>query len=342
MDHRTLVNLRDVLAGLYFRDPDILHVVRTVGLPPQYVEWDPRPVNTWRSVLEQAEARGKTSEVINLARSENPNIQSLELAARGELLAVETPELPDADWQGPTDEAGLEQLTRGLSTFRPIAFLQRGLTVARPVARVAVAGGRTGSGFLTAGNLLITNHHVIPDHATAIAARAEFNYQQSVDGLDEPFDSYKLEPAAGWATSDIEDNGGDDWTAVRVVDKQNEQGNTVNAAAKWGTLSLVRLPPDTPKVRDEVIIIQHPGGGPKQIAMSHNVVAFADGRRLQYLTDTLEGSSGSPVFDVEWRVVGLHYTAKNVTKATSKRVELRNGGIHINRVIEGLAQNNLL
>ncbi len=275
MDYRSLANLRDVLAGLYFRDPDILHVVRTVGLPPQYVEWDPRPVNTWRSVLEQAEARGKTSEVIALARSENPNIQSLELAAHGELLAVETPELPDADWQGPTDEAGLEQLTRGLSTFRPIAFLQRGMTVARPVVRVAVAGGRTGSGFLTAGNLLITNHHVIPDHATAIAARAEFNYQQSVDGLDEPFDSYRLDPAAGWATSDIEDNGGDDWTAVRVVDKQDEQGNTVNAAAKWGTLSLVRLPPDTPKVQRRGH--HHPASGRRAEADRH----VAQRRRLR-------------------------------------------------------------
>jgi len=55
-----------------------------------------------------------------------------------------------------------------------------------------------------------------------------------------------------------------------------------------GALPLVHA---EPKVQDEVIIIQHPGGGQKQIALSHNVVAYVDAKRLQYLTDTLEGSS---------------------------------------------------
>ena len=59
MDYRTRANLRDLLARLYYRDPDIERVVLTVDLNPADVAWDLRPVNTWRSILEVAENQGK-------------------------------------------------------------------------------------------------------------------------------------------------------------------------------------------------------------------------------------------------------------------------------------------
>jgi len=89
-------------------------------------------------------------------------------------------------------------------------------------------------------------------------------------------------------------------------------------------------------------IIQHPGGGQKQIALSHNVIANADDRRLQHLTDRLEGSSGSPAFDLDWRVVGLHHKGGMLVEPGGKQAYYRNQGIHINRVIEGLSRNNML
>ena len=111
--------------------------------------------------------------------------------------------------------------------------------------------------------------------------------------------------------------------------------------AKWGTLALSPLPDGTPKPGDEVIIIQHPGGGQKQIALSHNAIAFADARRLQYLTDTLEGSSGSPVFDMTWRLIGLHHKGGWLLEPGGKQKYFRNQGIHINRVIQGLKDKGL-
>ena len=47
-----------------------------------------------------------------------------------------------------------------------------------------------------------------------------------------------------------------------------------NPIAKWGMLALSPLPEGTPKTGEEVIIIQHPGGGQKQIALSHNAIAY--------------------------------------------------------------------
>jgi endonuclease G len=57
---------------------------------------------------------------------------------------------------------------------------------------------------------------------------------------------------------------------------------------------------------DTVVIVQHPYGGPKQVAVGTNHVVQVSESRLFYLTDTLPGSSGAPVFNDEWRVVAMH------------------------------------
>jgi len=57
-----------------------------------------------------------------------------------------------------------------------------------------------------------------------------------------------------------------------------------------------------------VNIIQHPGGGPKQYATVNNrLVDLRDDGFLLYETDTLEGSSGAPVFSQYWETIGLHH-----------------------------------
>ena len=320
MDYRTRANLRDLLARLYYRDADIDRIADTVGLDLGFIARDARPVNTWGSVLDEAENHGKLKDLIALARKEKPNVQSLELAERDLLLAVETPIMEAGDWRGPTTGGDLEKITGAMSTLRPIGFLARGLAVSRSVGRVVLADGSSGSGFLIKGNILITNNHVLPSPVVARTARVEFNYQKNPAGLDEPVDPYDLDPdpEAHFATSPEEEHGGDDWTAVQV---KGDPG------AKWGTLALSPLPDGTPRPGDEVIIIQHPGGGHKQIALSHNAIAFADARRLQYLTDTLEGSSGSPVFNMAWRVIGLHHKGGWLLEPGSKQKYFRNQGI---------------
>ena len=267
LDYRTLANLRDLLARLYYRDRDIERIVTTVGLQPAYIAWDDRPVNTWQSVLTEADHHARVPAVIDLARRENPEVQSLQLAAQDALLAIRTPEMPDSAWHGPTDEAGLEKITGAASTLRPIGFLLRGYQVSRPVGRVVLADRSSGSGFLIADNLLVTNHHVLGTPEVAAVAHVEFNYQKSPEGRDEPIDRYDLAPDQVFATSPTDDEGGDDWTVVKV------KGDPVS---RWGSLPLAALPDAAPRKGDEVIIIQHPGGGPKQIALSHNLVAYAD------------------------------------------------------------------
>jgi V8-like Glu-specific endopeptidase len=64
---------------------------------------------------------------------------------------------------------------------------------------------------------------------------------------------------------------------------------------------------DEPIYKDQYAnIIQHPLGGPMKVALRYNQIVEVMGERVYYLSDTLEGSSGSPVFDDEWRVIALH------------------------------------
>jgi V8-like Glu-specific endopeptidase len=208
------------------------------------------------------------------------------------------------------------------STLVPITYLEIGLVRARSVVRVKRQDGRSGTGFITDGNTLITNNHVLPNAEAARSSVIQFNYQQTAGGLNAPIKEARLLPDGFFRTA-----AQDDWSAVRIDG---------DISSKWGMLPMARA---EIKVGDHVNIIQHPGGGPKQISLFANVVVYVGGGRVQYLTDTLPGSSGSPVFDAQWNLIALHHSGGWLTEpnAASKTTYYRNEGISIDRIIDGLA-----
>ncbi len=325
-----LLNLRNLLAGLYWNIEEARRIAIEVDLNPAFISFSSKSINTWTSILEEAYLHDKVKEIIKRAREQYPKVQSLALAEQNLLIMVQVPELKEETWQGPAGSEQIEKIIGTFSTLRPVSFLESGLLVSKSVGRVVLNDGSLGSGFLIDNDFLITNNHVIPSPDAAKGAIVEFNFQKTTQGLDAERESFKLIPENGFATSHEEEQGGDDWTAVRVDGNPN---------AKWGALPLTSV---NPRVQDEVIIIQHPGGGPKQIALSHNVVVFVNDSRLQYLTDTAEGSSGSPVFDINWHVIALHHKGGWLREPGSSRNVYRNQGIHINAVINGLKKNKLL
>ena len=325
--NRTLANLWDVLAGLYPTVQDSRRVVSDAGLNPAYIAFDAKAINNWFDILKEAQNHNKVQAVIEVAYGDYPENEWLALARQGDLASVKGPDITeDVAWKGLEDADQLEKIISTQSTLLSIGFLEAGLLNARSVARVIRADGASGSGFLTDDILLITCHHVLPTEDSAREAVAQFNYQKTVDGLDAPVDEFKLVPYGAFATSPAEES---DWTAVRVEGEPNK---------RWGALRLTHV---DLQVGDRVNIVQHPGGGPKQIALYHNVVVFVGNNRLQYLTDTLPGSSGSPVFDSDWRVVALHHSGGWLREPGSKRMYFRNEDIHVNAILEGLIAEGL-
>jgi hypothetical protein len=307
---------------LYPTERDSRRVVVDAGLNPAMIAFDSKAINNWFSILEEANSHaGKIEAIIQGALEEYPDEEGLQRAAQGEPPPVLAGPEP-TEWRGPKAAGQLEKIIGVENTLVPISYLEIGLIRARSVAKIRLADGSAGSGFLTADGLLITNHHVLPDATTASTAAAIFNYQQTPEGRSAEVDERTLLPDDLFKTSET-----DDWSAVRVAAAANE---------RWGALAL----DDTQvAVGDRVNIIQHPSGLPKQISMYSNVVVFVGGHRVQYLTDTQPGSSGSPVFDRNWNVVALHHSGGWMPEPGAPdggRLYYRNEGISVDTLIAGL------
>ncbi len=318
-----LTALNYVLAGLYPSLEDSYRIVDEAGIPRPFVAFRARAIDNWHEILVEADKREKVIDVIRAALRQYPDNPVLVKAEKGEAVRPREPVLGSDRWKDTLSTATAEKIMGERSTFLPISFLEVGLERSRSVARVVLEDG-TGSGFLTEDNIFVTNHHVISNEKEARAAIIQFNYQQNARGLDLKPVNFRLDPGTGFETS-----SDDDWTIVKVKED----------AAAWGA---IELKPVKIKNLDVVNIIQHPGGGPKRLALYHNLVTYHDDDRIQYLTDTLPGSSGSPVFDSNWNVVALHHEGGWLLEPGTKNQVYRNEGVNINLVREGLVKSGMM
>ncbi|AFY47225.1 hypothetical protein Nos7524_1345 [Nostoc sp. PCC 7524] len=89
------------------------------------------------------------------------------------------------DWRGRETVADIFEKIIGENTLRPISFLQQGLAVARSVAYIGVRSSQgcwSGTGFLVAQNLLLTNNHVLPSSDLLPGTIFRFNYEENFHG----------------------------------------------------------------------------------------------------------------------------------------------------------------
>jgi V8-like Glu-specific endopeptidase len=206
----------------------------------------------------------------------------------------------------------------GLNNLLSIGWVSRALELAACVCRVNTPAG-PGSGFLIAPDLLLTNHHVLPDAEAAAATVAEFNYQVAWSGELEPVRRFTCDPTIFHNAPQL------DYAIVRV---NGTPGDV------FGFVDLARRA--VPTVNDFVTVIQHPQGGPKKIAFTDNKVSAVFGDLVQYATDTEPGSSGSPVFNQDWEIVGLHHRGGGLAGPDGKKY-FTNEGILIASIVRDAA-----
>lgn len=181
-------------------------------------------------------------------------------------------------------------------------FFQVGALRSQAVGRVAIrsAGGGLrgyGTGFFVAPGLMMTNNHVLPTAASAAPSAVEMNYQIGVDGREQPKVAFALRPDVFFFT-----DARLDCTVVAVA----ERGDNNAVIAEFG---FIRIVEETGKIVEgnPVNIIQHPSGALKQVGIRANKLVHVLDDFLHYETDTAPGSSGSPVFNDQWELVGLHH-----------------------------------
>ena len=197
-------------------------------------------------------------------------------------------------------DARLEKVL-GIERYRSLAWYRNGLLRCRAVARVEnLNEDGLGTGFLVKGAalheslpewVLVTNGHVIPEGLDPRNAVVAFH------GLDsDAVGPNRFRVLRRWWYEPSSSPQLD--TTVLELDGYPQRVEPIPLAP--------RLPELTPSTR--AYVIGHPRGLQQpQFSLQDNLVLDHDDTRLHYRSPTEGGSSGSPVFDGQWQLIGLHH-----------------------------------
>lgn len=222
----------------------------------------------------------------------------------------------------------------------PFGFFAAGTAAGASVARVTVTrvlggvpstigvGGPVrslGTAWLIGRKHAVTAFHVVQSRHQGEPAIAEADLAAQVEGAVLEFDVHEAHDAGravkvralrAWAPSD-----GLDYAVLELAE---DPGAAPLAVSN-----------EVPKEDTPVNIIQHPGGAPKRLGIRNNLLRTVTDEKVEYFTDTLEGSSGAPVLTDDWKVVAVHQEYNAVTNVTfqGKETSFVNVGVRMDRIL---------
>ncbi len=274
-----------------FGDPELEKIARRVERKLPLIEETERNICNGRPTKSETGERVKLHEV----RVEKKKAEALSTALASEPGA----HAADIDW------LAQEALIGTSTNIVSIEFLEQGMLARRAVGRIQGDGfGSFGTGFHVGLGLVMTNHHVLPDEATASAHVFEMNYEDNKFGAPLRPYSYQFDPGRFFFTNKEHD--------VTVVAATDFVG-TNPPLESYGWHVLIAKQGKILKGQP-VNIIQHPRGRPKAVVVHNSNFLHLENETEDdiycwYSGDTEKGSSGSPVFNRFWEVVALHHKA---------------------------------
>jgi endonuclease G, mitochondrial len=208
------------------------------------------------------------------------------------------------DWGIETSEEALQAFfPRQFSFEADVGELQRGLSLADSVCKVTFSDRSPqacGTGVLIAPDLLLTNYHVFSLAAeadlTAIAKSAKFQFGD-VSKLGKA-DRQPPRTAAENAIACFSPIEQLDYVLLHLKPNADAEAKPVPFDAT------AMLSPGEP-----LNLLQHPEGEQMKVSLSNNGIVKTKAERglLLYVNRTMGGSSGSPCFNEEWKLVALHH-----------------------------------
>jgi V8-like Glu-specific endopeptidase len=286
-----------------------------------------------RAVLDYAEQHDAVDALVMDARQLNPRNQALAKVS-GALLIT------------PDDAVILERVIPGQHRiFDPAEFRASMVDAENRVCQITVRERPQGSGFLVGPDLVLTNQHVVAsvmdEAVAAIVVNFDYTAQRSAatpvgvasDWLvaSSPPSPLDENPVAGQepTTNEL------DYALIRLETAVGEAPVNDASSTQRGWISL-RQDAALPAAATDIVIMQHPGGGPRRCAIAGFVGPNGNATRMRYLTSTEPGSSGSPCLDLDWNLIGLHHGAEPVAEASY------NVGIPLAAIAASLTQTGIL
>jgi V8-like Glu-specific endopeptidase len=197
------------------------------------------------------------------------------------------------------------------------SFLARGARCAGAVGRVVLkdrpaANRWQGTAFLISDWVAVTNQHVIDTPAVARASALELDYDYDENGDERPAQIHEFDPDRLFI-SDRRDSE----TDYAVVAVKSRRG--VAPGRRRGFLPLIA---ERGKAQngDPLNLIHHPSGLRKRITVRESQLLSMDDYTLHYSGKMLGASSGAPVFNDQWEVVGLHFGGMPKRDARGRRL----------------------
>ncbi|MGF1668268.1 MAG: serine protease [Acidimicrobiia bacterium] len=188
----------------------------------------------------------------------------------------------------------------GTTGVQSLKWYRTGLTRAEAVARICNSSGEgVGTGFLLLGSELsdrlpadeafvVTNAHVVSETVAGALFPDEASITFEALGLEDPFTVTELIFTSPPDQLDV---------SVLRVDPKPPAVEAIPVAP--------RLPANDGQQR--VYVIGHPLGGGLSFSLQDNVLLDMEAPKLHYRAPTEPGSSGSPVFNAQWKLVALHH-----------------------------------
>ncbi len=273
------------------------------------------------SLIKWAEARGKIEVLIIAAYKTNPGNEQLQNFYRSIFqqkfvinpVPIETiADIgPAIDWKGPTNELELQSWFKPEPDFWDVGFLKRAIEQTSSVCRIEIPSQRIqATGVLIADKLVLTNYHVFkPDEEADIQTLAfnailRFGCISSDLGSEIQGQLFKLDrqkPILHYSRTDKLD-----YILLQVENDIREAKDI--KPARWDASNL-------PTKGMGINLLQHPEGNSMKISISQDGITgvYGESGLIQYVNKTSLGSSGSPCFDEDWKVVALHHAQRAKT-----------------------------
>ena len=312
---------------------------QNAGLNSSDINGEQPPTFLWRDILDLAARKGLTRALVQTVfdrLSPTSPVRNYlgDLLQNRPIMVAAEPRSPDGapkflvnDDEIKNNESllyGDDLMIQMGRVPRLIQTLQRLVDLAPAVCRLDVdvhGFSQYGTGFHIGKNRLLTNWHVLHSKAgiPATTLTAEFGYED--DGAGTPLSATLHACIVQLVAADQTD----DWAVVETQQPLPDY------------MSLIPLVPTVvPTIGMPAYIIQHPNAGRKRLAYVRNQVSLVDDRVIQYLTDTEMGSSGSPVFNANGQIIGLHHAGGRPQEIADRAPMRKNEGIRISRILEGL------